>query len=127
MFAFRALVFVALPLCACAAVTTSPSATASATGDANREQTLTQLGELTHAAAGFEAVFGRCPLSVAELRNPPSGGALFTSSELDGWGHPIAFMPASEENPASAFVSGGPDGALLTTDDVSLASPCTRP
>ncbi len=71
---------------------------------------------------------GQTPAPAAAGAHPPTGGEAFLpATPVDPWGNGIAFMPASEDNSASQFVSAGPDGALLTDDDISARAPCTEP
>ena len=75
------------------------------------------LDALTHAAGEYEMKNGHCPAGIDDVAQP---------APLDPWGHAIAFMPASPDNPSNAFVSAGPDGELLTPDDIVARVECTR-
>jgi hypothetical protein len=90
-----------------------PAATAT-TGDDRVTAARGQLEALATRAVAFETEHGRCISAVTDVEQP---------APSDPWGHPIAFMPAGEAGPA-AFVSAGPDGELLSADDVSVRVTC---
>src|SRR5688572_19252080 len=122
----RLLALIVFTLSIACASTPSDSASTGATssaGDdaAKREQTKATLGELTRAVSAFDVQNNRCPTSVEELMRD----GLIASVPNDPWGNPVAFMPPSDDNPGNAFVSGGPDGQLLTADDITVNVSCT--
>jgi len=86
----------------------------STTGDDRVTAARGQLEALATRAVAFETEHGRCISAVTDVEQP---------APSDPWGHPIAFMPAGETGPA-AFVSAGPDGELLSADDVSVRVTC---
>jgi hypothetical protein len=89
---------------------------AAASNDGQRAALDETLGTLTRAAGAFEMEHGRCVQSIEDVASP---------APKDPWGNDVAFMPASEENPKSAFVSAGADGQLLTEDDVTATVHCS--
>lgn len=119
----RCLALVLLAGCASAPKTATTTSTAPAPANA-KSAALASLGELTKAANAYSMAVGHCPQSIDDLVHPPTGSPFITSVPKDPWGHDIAIMPATKENPTSAFVSAGPDGELLTDDDVSLPIQC---
>jgi hypothetical protein len=117
------LVLVFVTACASAPAAKNPTPSSSTPGNA-KSAALASLGELTKAANAYSMAVGHCPQSIDDLVHPPTGSPFIASVPKDPWGHDIAIMPATKENPTSAFVSAGPDGELLTDDDVSLPIQC---
>jgi Type II secretion system (T2SS), protein G len=85
-----------------------------------------QLDEITSAWSSFSFSFGRCPQGIDDLVHPPGGEPLLASSPVDPWGHSYAFMPGAD-GAASQLVSAGPDGELLTDDDLRARANCSEP
>ncbi len=98
-------------------VTAADASAAAAGGPDLRAAAKAQLGDLAHAASAFEMQNGHCPGGVEDVAQPAPN---------DPWGNPIAFMPAGPENPTTAFISAGPDGQLLTADDITAPVNCSE-
>jgi hypothetical protein len=77
-----------------------------------------ELGELAKRVGEFEMKNGHCPNGMHDIGAEPA--------PKDPWGNDVAYMPASPENPTNAFVSAGPDGQLLTSDDITVRAECSQ-
>ena len=73
------------------------------------------MAELAHAASAYAIANNQCAQSIDQLAQP---------SPLDPWNNPIALMTSPDSG--TAFVSGGPDGQLLTDDDITVRAPCSE-
>lgn len=119
-----------LSTCSCASTPSAsdPAAPSSTGDDATKVAAArAQLDELGSAWSSYSFAVGRCPQSVDDLVHPPVGAPLIAAAPVDPWGQPIAFMPASEENSTPQLVSAGPDGELLTSDDLKTRASCSEP
>ncbi len=111
----RTLCLLAL-LSGCASAPSTTSATASTADGADlKKAARDQMGELTHAASAYAVANNACAQSIDQIAQP---------APVDPWGNPIALMKSPETG--SAFVSSGPDGELLTDDDITVSAPCSE-
>ena len=110
-------IFVLLMLAGCASAGTIGAAngTAAAEGGDLRKAARDQMGELAHAASAYGVANNQCAQSIDQIASP---------APVDPWGNPIALMNSPESG--TAFVSGGPDGQLLTEDDITVGAPCSE-
>ena len=77
------------------------------------------VSRISHAARLFRADFGRCPIGIEELINPPGRPPYVDFSE-DPWGRPYNLQcPAYYDLGSVAVVSGGPDGDQSGRDNIS--------
>ncbi len=91
---------------------------------ANEERTRIRQAQIDvsrigHAARLFRADFGRCPIGINELINPP-GRPSYVDFSDDPWGRPYNLQcPAYYDLGSVAVVSGGPDGDRSGRDNIS--------
>ena len=88
--------------------------------------TRAQLDEITSAWSSYTFAVGRCPQTVDDLVAPPGGEPFLAKAPVDPWGNAYATMPGTD-GAATQIVSAGPDGELLTEDDIAARATCTEP
>lgn len=99
----------------CAGAPVPPAGAPVAAGGDGRAAAREQLGELAHAASAYAVANNQCAQSIDQIAQP---------APLDPWGNPIALMQSPESG--TAFVSSGPDGQLLTDDDITVRADCSE-
>jgi hypothetical protein len=78
-----------------------------------------EVERIVGAADAFRVVRGHWP-TMAELREPNAGGAVFLKGFTeDPWGHPFRLVMSPDGKTVTAN-SAGPDGVPGTTDDIAV-------
>ena len=82
-------------------------------------QAQVDISRIGHAARLFRADFGRCPVDVDELVEPPEGTS-YLSGARDPWGRKYEIECPARLDPGGVdVVSGGPDGDRTGADNIS--------
>lgn len=82
-------------------------------------QAQVDISRIGHAARLFRADFGRCPVDVDELVEPPEGTS-YLSDSSDPWGRKYEITCPARFDPGGVDVSsGGPDGDRSRSDNIS--------
>ncbi len=82
-------------------------------------QAQVDISRISHQARLFRHDFGRCPISIQELVDPPDGNA-YLRNEKDPWGRSYRVTCPARVDPGGVdVVSGGPDGDVTGADNIS--------